>query len=84
MNLKSKKTIAREGLLLILVSLLAFIIADSNSIKSLMMDIGIVKPRWNEAAAVLAEARRAGLYFLILIYAGCRFTVWAIKMLKAK
>jgi hypothetical protein len=81
---KIRRIIAREGLILLLVFIVAYSGADSFGTKSFMMDIGIVTPRPNEADAVLREAATAGFYFTFLVYGVIRFIIWAIRTLRDK
>ncbi|MEI8350027.1 MAG: hypothetical protein WCI77_07725 [Candidatus Omnitrophota bacterium] len=72
--MKLKKIIAREGLALLVAIFIAWHMAQTNGLKSFMMDIRIVTPRPNQADAVLQEATTAGFWFILIVgYGVVRF-----------
>ena len=93
---KIKRIIAREGLLFLGISIVAFMIAQNHTLQDWIVSMKAANP--NLSAQVLRERfgmielgeiilRRAaaiGFLSILLFYGFIRFVVWAIKMLKEK
>lgn len=85
MTSKTKKTLAREGLILLAIIIIAYFLAQNVDLKILLEELGLIKiTNWSEAKEIHSEATKVSFLFSVIVYGCIRFIVWAMMILREK